>query len=151
VRAAPRRRRPAGGWARARLRAQAAAFQRKVQPLAAIVPTVPRALPPGACGLQRPELRHEHRVPHNQARLAAMVTVARAAITTLVSPIDDCLPSCQQIQPCAIIATVGRSAAIIRAPISDSASRAAGNRALYTMDYHPPPKKASCWTVEGYR
>ena len=55
---------------------------RKVQPLAAIVPTVPRALPPGACGLQRPELRHEHRVPHNQARLAAMVTVARAAITT---------------------------------------------------------------------
>ena len=24
-------------------------------------------------------------------------------------------------------------------------------RTLYTMDYHPPPKKASCWTVEGYR
>ena len=79
-----------------------------------------------------------------------MVTVARAAITTLVSPIDDCLPSCQQIQPCAI-ATVGRSACDIRAPISGSTSRAAGNRALYTMDYHPPPKKASCWTVEGYR
>ena len=102
--------------------------------------------PPGACGRGCPHDRGcatstEWCTTKQPSRDGDSCVITHARVWRL--PIDDC-----QLQPCAI-AIVGRSACDIRAPISGSTSRAAGNPHTLTMDYRR--KKASCWTVKGYR